>query len=627
MLQNIRDNVQGTLAKIIIALIAIPFVLFGIESLFSIGSTKNKAAEVNGETISKQELNEAVFLRKKQLIAQMGDKLDPSQLEDSRLLEPALNGLIERKLMLQSAAALKMGVSEQQIGRIIADNPDFQENGHFSNERFRAVLASANLTQEMFKRLYKADLLLNQYSDGLVSTAFMTDAEIAVDAKFTHQTRDIRYIKLQLDQFTKSVETTPEAIKAFYDAHPERFQSEESAVVEYLELSLQDFMKDISADELQAAYNEEVANFTPETTREVAHILIELNADTSTEQAAAKLKDVQAKLAAGESFAELAKQYSDDLGSKEFGGNLGQLNKDAFPAAFVAAAEKLEQGQVSDIVESDAGLHLIKLVNLTTTHPKTFAERKTALEQSLKLAKAEPAFWAAVEELKDISFNAPDLQEPATALKLQVKTSAPVGRNGGTDIFSNPSVYKTVFTDAVMKDHANSDVIDAGENHVVVLRLKQYNPVVLQPFAEVEAEAKAAYIREQAGQALDQKMAEVAKALQEGADVEQLAKAQKLTWELVLGAQRTSNKTAPAIIKAAFKLPRPAAEQRAIDTVKLDSGDQAIVVVTNVKDGDQFDINGAEAKAMRNFISRTRAIEQFQAVQNQLRENAEIERF
>lgn len=614
------------MAKIIIAIICIPFVLFGVESLFG-SSGATSVAKVNGEKITTQDLNEEIYLQKRRLIAQMGENIDSSKLDDNKLKQPALNTLVDRKVLLQSALENDMTIADKQINQLIVQNPDFQENGRFSNSRFQAVLGGVGMTASTYKRLFQRDLLLGQFSSGIAATGFITDKELAINTRFTHQTRDIRYITLDIDKEKKSVTITPDEIKTFYDNHPDHFQSEETVIAEYIELKQSDFNPEISESELLAAYEKEQDHFVATEHREVAHILIEIDADTTKEQASNKLIEIKKQLAEGKSFADLAKENSDDFGSREQGGLLGELNENTFPEAFVKAANTLIKGEVSDVVETESGLHLIQLVELSITEPPTYEERKASLKVELQSAKAAPAFWAAVEQLKDISFNAPDLIEPANTLKVDVKLSSPIKRNGGEGVFSVPAVYNALFSPELINEHQNSDVIQLKPDHIIVLHVKEHAPAKLIAFENVSEKVKSEAVADKASKLLAEKAEKIQAEIQAGADIEKLAHENKYEWQVKLAAQRTTPDIDRQLLGAAFKLPKASESVRGVDFIKTLKGDYIIFAVNNVKDGRLEDVNPMESSAIKNYIAQSNGVKAFQAIEAHVKSASDIKIF
>src|SRR5690554_105623 len=626
MLQNIRNNVQGTMAKGIILLITIPFVLTGAESLLSSGGSQ-KVAKVNGEEITQQQLDEELLLLKRRLMAQMGDSIDPAQLEDSRLRSPAIESLINRITLEQAAKDSGMTVVEAELNRMIMQTPEFQQDGRFSAQLYTAVLSSAGLSPILYKNLYRSDILRGQYIGGVAESDFLTPQELNLNARFLYQTRDIRYLVLDLEKQVQKTTVSDDEVNSFYQDNAQQFTSPEQAIVNYIELKQSDFTPEISEDELRLAYDNEVNNFSAQEQRQVSHILRSFSNAAEEQEAMQQLEALQKRLSEGEDFAELAKQHSDDVGSKSQGGFLGELNTGGFPEAFVAAASDLAEGGISAIVKTEAGLHLIKADQVDNAEAPSFEERRLALLAELKAAKASPLFVAAVERLKDISFNAPDLQQPAKVLELAVKESPAITRQGGSGIFANAKVYQAAFSDGVLNNGYNSDVIELAADHVLVLRLQEHIPEKVQPLEQVRDQVVSQLKRIKAEQVLIEQAASLEKCLQEGGDVEQLAAQHKLEWQVLLASSREVPGSAADIVNAAFTLPMVAEGQRAIDQVVLRNGNIGVLAVDNVQSGKLSNLPLQEQASLRQFLAQAIGMESFQLLQAQLEDSAKIKRY
>ena len=626
MLQNIRNNVQGTMAKGIILLITIPFVLTGAESLLSSGGSQ-KVAKVNGEEITQQQLDEELLLLKRRLMAQMGDSIDPAQLEDSRLRSPAIESLINRITLEQAAKDSGMTVVEAELNRMIMQTPEFQQDGRFSAQLYTAVLSSAGLSPILYKNLYRSDILRGQYIGGVAESDFLTPQELNLNARFLYQTRDIRYLVLDLEKQVQKTTVSDDEVNSFYQDNAQQFTSPEQAIVNYIELKQSDFIPEISEDELRLAYDNEVNNFSAQEQRQVSHILRSFSNAAEEQEARQQLEALQKRLSEGEDFAELAKQHSDDVGSKSQGGFLGELNTGGFTEAFVAAASDLAEGGISAIVKTEAGLHLIKADQVDNAEAPSFEERRLALLAELKAAKASPLFVAAVERLKDISFNAPDLQQPAKVLELAVKESPAITRQGGSGIFANAKVYQAAFSDGVLNNGYNSDVVELAADHVLVLRLQEHIPEKVQPLEQVRDQVVSQLKRIKAEQVLIEQAASLEKSLQEGGDVEQLATQHKLEWQVLLASSREVPGSAADIVNAAFTLPMVAEGQRAIDQVVLRNGNIGVLAVDNVQSGKLSNLPLQEQASLRQFLAQAKGMESFQLLQAQLEDSAKIKRY
>ena len=359
MLQNIRANSKGTLAKIIIGLIVISFSIFGIESLL-VGGGSNAVAEINGEELSPAEVQQTVNLQKRRLLSMLGDKADPALLDDDRLAAQAIESLIERKLLVQAARELGLVVSDSTVGAIIGGMEQFQVDGQFSAPLYQNSLASAGYTPAMFQRSLREDVLLTQLRAGLSASEFATPSELGAAATVTAEKRDIRYLTLPLASFRQSVQVSDADIRAYYEANSDEFMTRESVDISYIELTAEAFYQPVSEERLREAFATARQDGQYQTESRVAHILLEQGDDESDAEFAARIAEARAAVRDGTPFGEAAAAYSDDVGSAGSGGNLGFTAGDTFPEAMEEAITALAPGEVSAPVETEAGTHLIK---------------------------------------------------------------------------------------------------------------------------------------------------------------------------------------------------------------------------------------------------------------------------
>ncbi len=472
MLQNIRDNSQGWIAKTIIGVIVALMALTGFDAIFKATTNSNEAAKVNGENISQNELSQAVDMQRRQLMQQLGKDFDASLLDEKMLRDSALKGLIDRKLLLQGAHDAKFAFSEAALDQVILQTPEFQVDGKFSPERFDQVIRQLGYSRMQFRQMLAQEMLIGQLRAGLAGSGFVTDAQVLAFARLEKQTRDFATLNIKADP--ASVKLTDDEVKAYYDQHAKEFMTPDQVVIDYLELKKASFFDQVSVkdEDLQAAYQKEIANLSEQ--RRAAHILIEVNDKVTEAQAKAKIEEIQARLAKGESFEALAKEFSQDPGSANNGGDLGYAGPGVYDPEFEKALYALNKDQVSAPVRTDFGLHLIKLLGVEAPEVPTFASLKDKLTRELKTQQVEQRFVEATKQLEDASFEASDLAQPAQDLKLTVHTSAPFGREGGEGIAANRAVVTAAFSPEVLNEGANSTAIELDPETVVVLRAKEH---------------------------------------------------------------------------------------------------------------------------------------------------------
>lgn len=418
MLQNIRDNSQGWIAKTIIGVIVALMALTGFDAIFQATTNSNDAAKVNGENISQNELSQAVDMQRRQLMQQLGKDFDASLLDEKMLRDSALKGLIDRKLLLQGAHDAKFAFSEAALDQVILQTPEFQVDGKFSAERFDQVIRQLGYSRMQFRQMLAQEMLIGQLRAGLAGSGFVTDAQVLAFARLEKQTRDFATLSIKADP--ASVKLTDDEVKAYYDQHAKEFMTPDQVVIDYLELKKASFFDQVSVkdEDLQAAYQKEIANLSEQ--RRAAHILIEVNDKVTEAQAKAKIEEIQARLAKGESFEALAKEFSQDPGSANNGGDLGYAGPGVYDPEFEKALYALSKDQVSAPVRTDFGLHLIKLLGVEAPEVPTFASLKDKLTRELKTQQVEQRFVEATKQLEDASFEASDLAQPAQDLKLTV---------------------------------------------------------------------------------------------------------------------------------------------------------------------------------------------------------------
>lgn len=621
MLQNIRDNTQGMIAKFIIAAICVPFVLFGVESLFQ-GGGSSDVAEVNGEGISDADLRQAIALQQRQIMSRMGDKIDPAMLQEDRLKGAALEALINQKIMLLAAEDSDIGISTDAIDQMIIANKDFQVDGKFSSERFQELLRNAGFTPKMYKELLRNELVISQQASGLAQSGFMTSKETKLAASLLNQTRDVRYTLLPLEQEKVQTQVSEDEIKAYYDQHADEFYRPEQVIAEYVELTAKQFYPDIADEEIKREYDNLVANFQANERRRVSHILLKTK-DRSSDEAIKLLNDLKSRIEKGENFADIAKQVSEDAGSKKSGGDLGFVSEGSLPQSLLDAAKTLSKGGVSSPIESEAGIHLLYLADVIKSEPPAYDAEKDNIRQRLQQDRSAKAFVSASEKLADASFNAPDLASVAKEMGLEIKQSEPVIRDAPASdgIFSNRKVIDTLFSDEVLEQGLNSDLIEieAGAN-VVVIRSREHKPRELKPLDEVSAEIRQKLAGQVAMSNLQKKADDIIAAIKSATDSGQLS------WQEAKGVKRSGANVPFEILGSAFDVAAPPAGKRLLLSKVLTNGDVAIIEVSNVVDANADAAPAPEMSAITQFLSQNDGRESYEAWQKYLTDSAEIKK-
>ncbi|MBD9590244.1 SurA N-terminal domain-containing protein [Pseudomonas sp. PDM03] len=623
MLQNIRDNSQGWIAKTIIGVIVALMALTGFDAIFQATTHRNDAAKVNGEEISQNELSQAVDMQRRQLMQQLGKDFDASLLDEKMLRESALKGLIDRKLLLQGAENSKFAFSEAALDQVILQTPEFQVDGKFSSERFDQVIRQLGYSRMQFRQMLAQEMLIGQLRAGLAGSGFVTDAQVLAFARLEKQTRDFATLNVKADP--AAVKLTDDEVKAYYDEHAKEFMTPDQVIIDYLELKKSSFFDQVAVkdEDLQAAYQKEIANLSEQ--RRAAHILIEVNGKVTEAQAKAKIEEVQARLAKGEKFEALAKEFSQDPGSANNGGDLGYAGPGVYDPAFETALYALAKDQVSAPVRTDFGFHLIKLLGVEAPEVPTLASLKDKLTKELKTQQVEQRFVEATKQLEDSSFESSDLAQPAQDLKLTVHTSKPFGREGGDGVAANRAVIAAAFSPEVLDEGANSTAIELDPETVIVLRAKEHLKPAQLPLESVSAAIRGQLTKEHASAAAKTKADELIASLREGkTPLDKAIDGQ--SWKVTAAANRAQEGIDPTVLQALFRMPKPAAKDKpTFSSVTLADGSLVIVRLNGVNEAAA---PTEEEKAQyRRFLASRIGQQDFAAYRKQLEAEADIKRF
>ena len=623
MLQNIRDNSQGWIAKTIIGVIVALMALTGFDAIFQATTSRNDAAKVNGEEISQNELSQAVDMQRRQLMQQLGKDFDASLLDEKMLRESALKGLIDRKLLLQGAENSKFAFSEAALDQVILQTPEFQVDGKFSSERFDQVIRQLGYSRMQFRQMLAQEMLIGQLRAGLAGSGFVTDAQVLAFARLEKQTRDFATLNVKADP--AAVKLTDDEVKAYYDEHAKEFMTPDQVIIDYLELKKSSFFDQVAVkdEDLQAAYQKEIANLSEQ--RRAAHILIEVNDKVTEAQAKAKIEEVQARLAKGEKFEALAKEFSQDPGSANNGGDLGYAGPGVYDPAFETALYALAKDQVSAPVRTDFGFHLIKLLGVEAPEVPTLASLKDKLTRDLKTQQVEQRFVEATKQLEDSSFESSDLAQPAQDLKLTIHTSKPFGREGGEGVAANRAVLAAAFSPEVLDEGANSTAIELDPETVIVLRAKEHLKPTQLPLESVSAAIRGQLAKEHASAAAKTKADELIASLREGkTPLDKAIDGQG--WKVTTAATRAQEGIDPTVLQALFRMPKPAAKDKpTFSSVTLADGSLVIVRLNGVNEAAA---PTEEEKAQyRRFLASRIGQQDFAAYRKQLEAEADIKRF
>lgn len=625
MLQSIRDNSQGIVAKVIVGLIVVTFALFGVESLVSLTAGSNAPASVNGQEITEQELYQATQIQRRQLLSQMGENANPALLDENVISGMVLESLIEQKALLISAQDKGLYVSDRMLDQMIIETPDFQIDGKFNSDQFQAVLRNAGLTPLMYRDLMRKERILAQEANAYQLSSFVVPAQLKQVVDLETQTRSGNYFTMPLDIEAAKVAVTDDEIKARYDQERNSLTTPEQVVIEYIVLDKQ-AMRDaitVTDEELQSEYQQRQASFAPQNERHVAHILVEISPDQDDEAALAKAESIKSRLDQGAAFDELAKAESDDIGSAQSGGDLGNVTTGMLSEPFDNAMLALKPGDVSEPVRTEFGYHIIKLISETESTMPSFEELKRSLEDDIVTRKVESEYVEGLEQLADTTYSAGDLAEPSEVMGLPIEVSEPFDRSGGADVFtSNAQVIEAAFADEQLNEGLNSTPIEIDQDRTMVLRVKDHFEPRELSLEEVSDQLRDQIAYDNASKALNEKADSKLAALNSGTSLSMAADDAQVN---ALESLSRSASSAPAeVVGKLFAMPHPDGAPTASKAVLAD-GSVAVIQLTAVTQSEAAE-NEDTLNAMGQYLASMKGQEAYKMVAKSVTDSAEIER-
>lgn len=621
MLQTIRDNSQGVIAKVIIGFIIGIFALFGAESIVGGFLQGNGVASVNGEEITEQELSVSI----QNVMASLGSDLNT--IDEELIRDVALNQLIEDKLLMQAAEDAGMIISSDSLDREIIRNPQFQINGQFDNDLARRTMASQGFTPQSYRQALADRMVLGQLANAYAASDFVTESDLERIAALQTQTRDFRYLTIPLGTRTVGEEISEADLRAYYDNNQSMFTMPEQVTVDYVMLDKDAIFEEIEVAEsdIRAQYEEEVGEAAADIEKRVSHILFDVSEGEDAAVAAAQA--VKDRIDAGEAFEDLAAEVSVDTASGEVGGDIGYTDGTVFPDAVESALTSMAVGDVSGPVVSEFGVHLVKLTELDAAEVASFEESAERIERELKQTEVDNAYFSRLETLSNLAFETFDLQSISDELGLAVETSNAFGRNGGSSVVtSNPGVIDAAFSDEVLNQDLNSDTIELSDTQAVVLHLNNHQPQQVQAFDEVRSEIAVTLRRERERERTAEVGREILAALEAGEDVSERIAAEGAVWEERLNVQRNQFDLNTEIAENAFSMTEPQNADVNRQGFSLTNGAYSIIELAAVNPGSLSDLSEEQQDQLRGMLLESRGRDVFDALLAQLEQDGDISR-
>ena len=620
MLQTIRDRFTGIFAAILLGMLAVSFVFFGIGNFTFFGSSW--AALVEGEEISIFELENA-YQNQILNLPNYGD-LAPETL---RMLRSAtLERLIRERLIEVHAADEGYVIGDQQIAELIQSQQEFQENGVFNKELYYAFLDQMVVDPRVFEANQRRNLRVGQLQRGIAATAFVTPAEYR------------RYLNLYMEQRVASIATfdiasladtivvKDEEIQEFYDSRPDEFLAPESVDFNYLEIDRNAIAStiEIAEDDLLQYYQANGDRFRQDEQRRAAHILLASGDDEAAAEELATSLTERAK--AGEPFADLAREYSQDGGTAEQGGDLGPVMKSQMPGALGDAIFSIDAGEIYGPVRTDFGFHVVQLNEIIDGGPLPLDQVRGELLQELRSGSIEDRVRELERQLSDAVFDASDLQSVSASTGLELKSANEFTRAGGEPFGANQTVIDTVFDPLVKDDRQISDVIEIDADRSIMVHVTDYHEAARRSLEEVRDTIVFNLQSARALNVIEDRSRRLREALEEGRDFEEMAFQLEAAFQPNLTLNRLSEDVDVAVLDSIFRVKKPSPGNARLGSTVTTQGDYAVFMVNAVVPGRPESIPLAERDQRKEDLQRAAGTSDLDAFVSELVRNAAIER-
>lgn len=600
MFDSVRSH-RRWLMLFLLLLVFPSFVVTGIYGYNQFVGADNAVARVDGQPITQPELDAAHRDQLERLRAMFGDRFDPKMFDTPQARAATLDNLLAERALAREAQAEHVLVTEQRLRDVIAAEQAFQQDGKFNYDRYRQLLAAQGLSEVGFEQRVRGDLARQTLLQAVAGSAVVPRAVSEQVRRLAEEQREVREVRFEPKDFRAKVTVTDAQIKAFYDANQVDFKTPESLKAEYVVLTLDDVAGQVAAvteADARAYYDQNASKFGQDEQRRASHILLIAGEGGSAPDKAGarkKAEELLARIRAQPAeFDKLARENSKDPGSAASGGDLGWFGRGMMVKPFEDAAFALKEGQISDIVESDFGFHLIRVTGTRGAQTKPFAEVRAQIEADLKREVAAKRFAEIAEQFSNAVYEQPDtLKAAADKLKLNVRTVDGLTRAGvpaqpNTPQIFSPRVIDALFSADSIEKKRNTEAIEVAPNTLVSARVVEHRPAAVRPLADVSSLIKTRV-----------ELAEAARLAREAGE-QKLAALQKQPSDAGFAPVRSVSRTRPeglpptalnAIMRA------PSDKLPAFVGAELDGGAYAVFSVLSAKIPEKADPTQAQAQA------------------------------
>lgn len=499
------------LMQFLLLLIILPsFAFVGLESYTSMGDASNTVAKVGGQTITQPEWDAAQREQMERFRQMFGEQFDAKMFDTPEAKQEVLNNLIAQRVLAEEAKRSKLSISDQSLQQTIINMGGLTTaDGKFDVERYKTILAAQGMSPTTYEARLRQELTSQQVNAAIQSTAFAPDSLAKRLSELGEQEREVQQLAFRASDYVSQVKVTDDMLKSYYEKS-NQFNVPEQVKAEYVVLTADALASQINVSDadIKSYYEQNTKQYGTEEQRRASHILIGVNKDAPDADKAAAKEKAEKLLASlrknPAEFAKLAKENSVDTGSAERGGDLGFFGKGTMVKPFEDAAYKLKQDEVSDLVQSDYGFHIIKVTAIKPAAIKPLEQVKNEIASDIRKQLVVKKYTETADVFNNTVYEQADsLKAVADKLKLKIETTGTLTRQvnpavAPTAPYNNQKFLTALFSDESLKNKRNTEAVEVAPNTLIAGRVIEYKPATKRPFDEVKAQVQERVIQTEA---------------------------------------------------------------------------------------------------------------------------------
>lgn len=624
LMQKIRNWATGWVAGAILGLIIITFAVWGIN--FADQGSEPVVASVNGKDIKLRQFQQAYNNFREQMQKYTGKSLASG--EETLLKKQTLDKLIQDEIINQATVDNGLQISDTTIRKTVRGIEVFNNENGFDRDAYERGVMQLGMTPAMFEQQLRLELMANQLQSAVTNSAFVSEKEAVKLTKITKQTRDIFYVVLPAEELKDSIVVNDDDITEYYNTTSQGLSDAEQVKVAYLDLSVEKLAEgiDASEEELRTYYDNNKDKYDVKEQRKLKIIDFKLAPDAVDEDVEAAFKkagEIRDLIASGVSFIEIAEKHDEGSKPEMLLSEHGYLVRGVLPKEVDEAVFSMDEGELSDVIRSDSGLHIFRVDGIKGGSKNTFENVSEVVEKDYKRSEAEFKYFDLADKLVTLTYEHVDtLEVAAEAIGIEIQESDYFSRDNAGGIFEDPKVLAASFDEEAIKTGHNSAALELKNNQIVVLQVREHLPAKKKPLADVKGQItqilksrKASILQKEKGQ-------KILELLKQGSNPEQVAEVIGVEWTQADAVTRDDVSVNRTILRTAFKLPKPGKSGFTYDGTAVGREDYAVVTVSNVTYPDT--LLDEDIDNIKSMLLQSKASSEWASIVDDLKDRASI---